>query len=180
MRALLSPFFIFFSIALATPHPHPSFSQLDATDLFLTLDPDYQQEQEQQQPFHISTNLDLLPPTDNNIDDEIWFTDPLSATLSEPDSYLSLDDINPNLDPNSNPFDFNPNPNPNPNLNSFDPTPPNLYLSSNPSSSNDPLIFDDNRSDPTARCPLDFYIYPACCGRLLSNDRYIPDCNPSA
>jgi hypothetical protein len=173
---------IWFSIAIATPHPHPHpyVVELDDIDRILTPDPEYQQQQAQL-PFPTSPSVDLLS-SDANIDDGVWFPDTVPVPDPGIDYYLSPDDWYPNLNskdinlglnPNLNDFDINDDIENDPNT--------NLYLSSTtppptPSTENS---FDDKKFDPTARCPLDFYLYPACCGELLSQGRYILDCTPS-
>lgn len=111
-------------------------------------------------PSSTTEDLQLIPAGAGDIDTntDIW---DLVDLGEEPDSeYPFFDNFNFDSDSSSN---------------------DDLLVSSEPFQNPDIKFggLDEYISDPFAKCPLDDYRQAACCGELLSENRFIPNCAPS-
>ena len=161
MKSLIFVFII--AILLVRVTPISSFLEENdgsAVDFFLGDDPNLSNDYAdtaQWQSFLSNTNDDLLQLTPGDID--MW----------SPDS-----DLDPSLESLNLDTSFTLSPSSSSSSDTFD------LASSEPFAEPElnPGHFDDYIADPHAKCPLETYRSAACCGRLLSEDRFIPDCTP--
>lgn len=148
--------FFFIAVSVVRVTPIPAFLEPGEAELFSNnLVSEYTDDNLELSFAPSSADLYFIPDGDTDMGMDIWGPDLEEEPGSEP----------PYLDN----FDFDSTTN-------FD-----LLVSSEPF--RDPDIqygdWDDYISDPLAKCPLNNHRYAACCGELLSENRYIPDCTPS-
>ena len=168
MRSSLFVFFIASFVARATPIPALS-EPGQATDLFSNnlVFSDYIDDNNLELSFLPSSaeDLQLIPAaTAGNIDTntDIWdLVDQEEEDKVPGSEFASL-----------NNFDFD---------SDSDSSKSDLLVSSEPFQNHDIKFgsLDEYISDPLAKCPLDDYRQAACCGELLSENRFIPNCAPS-